>query len=656
MITRKSVRHALVCILFLYAGAAQGAGVVFRYLPGSPSLSSTFEFRNVEPGPFLDPRERIARGPGGWGYDPAWAGEFEAPGSVLWGAAAEDANQPLGPDITAEVWVRLLEVGEFHTLLTNRVGGSDGFTIGVRDGIPFFEIVVDGAVYRVDGSNEIVAGEDVWLAATAEYASSELGLALYHNGVRTASADVATSIPTPYVIRHPFFVGTEASGSDDAPQLTGSVTGLVYAATVRNYVAKESYLDTPPPFDGSTYFGLPDFHDYETDSFEQPMDQRIDSYPTPVRQKFYLPHVNDEFIPQGTAVVSDEATGEAELVYVAYYHRTRDDRLRVQNSIVAEIDAATGAVRRTLRLTGRLDDSHAGGIAIAGGALFVSSGSYVERYPIPAYDPEAPRYLDLTADDAGSSTVQSKASFVSEFADTLWVGDYRTASEQQPYLYGYPLDSSGKLIRSASPVIYPIPRRVQGVDLFTQDGTTFVFMSRNRNSDEGEVLRFRRSDLDPINIPSWEASITFAHGIEDLAFTDSGTLWTNAESGTDFYQRNVQWSSFYPYVYGVDRSGVLPPSTAAETPPDAPERFGLQAYPNPVSDRLEIGFRLDRPAHVRARVIDSLGREVAILVDGTRESGSHRVSWTALHAAPGVYLIVVEAGEQRRFQTVTVIR
>lgn len=656
MIVLKAVWRALICIIFMYAGAADAAGVVFRYLPGSPSLSSPVDSRSVEDGPFLDPREWDARSPGGWGYEPAWAGEFEAPESVLWEVATDDVNQPLGPDVTAEVWVRLLEVGESHTLLTNRVGTSEGFTIGVQNGLAFFEIVVDGAAYRVEGSRDVLAGEDVWLAATAEYAGSELVLTLYQNGLQMAVSTTVTALPTPYPIGHPFFVGTEASGSDDAPVMTGSISGLVYAAVVRNYVAKEEYLGTPPPFDGSTYFGLPDFHDYEIDSFQQPMDQRIDSSPAPLRSKFYLPHVNDEFIPQGTAVVSNEATGDAELVYVAYYHRTRDNQLRTQNSIVAEIDAATGAVRRTLRLTGRLDDSHAGGIAIAGGALFVSSGSYLERYPIPPYDPDESRYVDLVADDGGSSTVRSKASFVSEFADTLWVGDYRTASEQQPYLYGYPLDASGMLMQGADPVIYPIPRRIQGVDLFTQDGTTYVFMSRNRNSTQGEVLRFRRSDLDPINVPSWEVSITFPHGIEDLAFAEEGTLWTNAESGTDFYQRNVQWSSFFPFVYGVDRTGVLPPTTAAETPTNTPERLGVRAYPNPASDRLEVGFDLDRPAHVYVRVIDSLGREVATLANGPRPSGSHQATWSARHAAPGIYLIVVEAGAQRRFQTITIVR
>ncbi len=656
MCAKYGVGCAAITLALLCVGAADAAGVIFRYLPNVEALSSIVNLRNVEIGPFLDPRELTARGPGGWGYDPAWTAEFDGPESVLWEDDAEDSDQPFGPNVTAEIWIRVLDVGGVQPLLTNRVGDGDGFTLGLQDGMPFFELVVEGEIYRVDGGTAVAENRDTWLAATAAYASSgSLALSIYLNGRLQNESTTSITIPTPYGVRHPFFVATEATGTDDAPELSGTITGLVYAAVVRDYVARDEYLATPPPFDGSTYFGLPDFHDYELDGFHLPMDQRIDRYETPIVQKAFLPHVNDEFIPQGTAVVSDES-GAAQWIYVAYYHRTRDDRLRLQRSVVAEIDAESVAVRRTFRLTGQLETSHAGGIAIAGDALYVSSAGYLERYPIPPYEDESARYVDLQPDVAGSMSVQSKSSFVSEFADTLWVGDYRTAGEQQPYLYGYPLDASGRLNRSAHPAIFPIPRRIQGVDLFMQDGTTYVFMSRNRNDSEGEVLRFRRQDLDPNSIPSWEASLTFPHGIEDLSFTRDGTLWTNSESGTDFYQRNVEWTSFYPFVYGVDRTGVLPPSTSVDSPDDRPGGVRLGAYPNPVVDRLHVEYDVEQTADVSVRVMDTLGRSVATLVEATQIRGSYETEWDAGREASGTYFIVVAAGGHRQHQAVTVIR
>lgn len=655
------MKYGIVCSAVLlsltFATAADAAGVVFRYLPGSASLSSSVEMRDVEAGPYLDPRERTARGPGSWGYDAPWTANFEAPGSALWETTTEDANQPLGPKVTAEIWVRMLELGEVHTLLTNRVGTSDGFTLGLEGEIPYFEMVVNGTAYRVDGRTAVEEGEDTWLTATAEYeGSGSLNLVLYRDGAVEARAETATSLGTPYVMRHPFFVGTEAAGSDESPTLAGTLTGLVYAAIVRDYLADADYLSTPPPFDGSAYFGLPDFHDYELDSFRFPMDQRISTYETDIARKVYLPHVNDEFIPQGTAVVSDETTGDVDLVYVAYYHRTRDGQLRTQRSIIAEIDAETGAVRRTFRLMGRLETSHAGGIAVAGGALYVSSAGFLERYPIPTYISESDRYIDLEPDADGSTTVASKASFVSAFADTLWVGDYRTNSEQQPYLFGYPLDESGRLVGGSDPAIYPLPRYIQGVDLFTHDGTTFVFLSRNRNSTEGEVLRLRRSDLDPNSIPSWDASFTFPHGIEDLAFARDGTLWTNSESGTDYYQRTAEWPSFYPFAYGVERVSLFPPPTLVETPGEQPSDLRLTVYPNPATDRVTVSFAMQRAGNAHVRVLDTLGREIATLVRRPLGGGQHTAVWDVGDTAQGVYLVVVEVGERRRFRKLTVVR
>ena len=645
----------LVVAAVLSAGQVSGAGVIFRYLPGSAELSSIVETRSVEAGPFLDPRERLARWPGGWGYVPVWAAEFEGASSTLWGGPFEDVNQPAGPRLTAEVWLRLLETNAHNVLLSNRIGSNDGFTLGLESQVPYYEVVIGGVVYRIAGSTEVHTDKDVWIAATAEYTFSDaLILKLYRDGKLETETSFPATITSPYVIQHPFFVGTEAAGSQDAPSLKGTINGLVFAAVVRDYVAHPLYLSTIPPFDGSAYFGKPAFHDYPVESFRLPMDLRIDLYLTPIVQRFYLPHVNDSFIPQGTAVVSDDS-GYAKLIYVSYYHRTRSNRLRTQRSIVAEIDVGTSRVRRTFRLDGQLRTAHVGGVAVVGEAFYVASEGLLERYLIPPYEETGSKYVELLPDTGGSRAVLSKASFVSTFQDTLWVGDYRTASQQQPYLYGYPLDEDGLIVQGASPVIYPIPRRIQGVDFHTVGSTVYVFMARNRNSREAEVLRFRRSDLRPGMPAGWEASITFPHGIEDLAFSSDGTLWTNSESGTDYYQRRAGWSSFYPFVYGVNLSELL--VHVESTPPAQVARLDLQLeiFPNPATDQLHISYALDKPTPVRLRLIDLLGRQTRDMVYPAQTSGIHHFTWKIDDLAAGTYLLVLEAEGRRDHQPIFLV-
>lgn len=645
----------VVAVVVLSANQVDAAGVVFRYLPGAAELSSTVESRFVEVGPFLDPREREARWPGGWGYDPIWAAEFEGASSTMWGGPIAKVNQPSGPRLTAEVWLRLLESDTHHTLLSNRIGSRDGFTLGLESRVPYFMVVIAGIVYRIVGSEEVLTGQDVWISATAEYTfSNSLILRIYRDGKLEAEESMPATIASPYVIPRTFFVGTEATGTENAPSLKGTINGLLFAAVVRDYVAHPLYLTTSAPFDGSAYFGMPAFHDYEIGGFSLPMDQRIDSYSTPVIHRFFLPHVNDAFIPQGTAVLSDEA-GQAKLVYVSYYHRTRTNRLATKRSIVVEIDVDKSRVRRTFRLNGRLRTAHVGGVAIVGEAIYVASEGMVERYRLPRYEETGSRYVDLLPDTDGSREVQSKASFVSSFRDTLWVGDYRTASQQQPYLYGYPLDGAGLIVQGASPVRYPIPRRIQGTDFHEVGNTVYVFMARNRNSREAEVLRFKRSDLRSDSTPVWEASITFPHGIEDLAFSPDGTLWTNSESGTDFYQRAAGWSTFYPFVYGVTISELLVHVGSTLPGQVALSDLRFEVFPNPAADQLRINYVLDRPSAVRLQVIDLLGREVKNVVYSEQESGNHRVTWTIDNLAPGTYMLVLEAAGRRVHQPITLM-
>lgn len=634
--------YVVSALIASVAGSAYPSGVIFRYLPGSSELSSTVVTRGVEIGQFLDPRERMARWPGTWGYEPIWAAEFEGASSTLWGGPAANLNQPAGPRLTAEVWLRLSESAAHHTLLSNRIGSLDGFTLGLQSGVPYFVLVSGGETYRVSGTEEVLSDTDVWIAATVEYTfSNTLVLRLYRDGNLEAEETKPSRIVSPYEIKQPFYVGTDATGTETAPVLTGTITGLVFAAVVRDYVAHPLYLNTSPPFDGSTYFGKPAFHDYELEGFALPMDQRIDTYSTAVVTRLFLPHVNDAFIPQGTAVVSDDL-GQAELVYVSYYHRTRDNRLASRRSIVTEIDVASGRVRRTFRLGGRLKTAHVGGIAVVGDALYVASEGWVERYVIPKFEAAGGRYFNLLPDPNGSRAVLSKASFVSSYQDTLWVGDYRTSGQAQPYLYGYPLDATGLIKGGAIPVKFRIPRRIQGVDFHAVNNRLYVFMARNRNSRVAEVLRFRRSALLTDATPVWDVSITFPHGIEDLAFTTDGTLWTNSESGTDYYQRTAEWSSFYPFVYGVASSEIL---TNTERGPRGHVPIPdprLEVFPNPAADRLHIRYSLRQSQAVHLKVVDLLGRVVKRVSYPAKGSGVQQVAWTTDNLASGAYVLVLE--------------
>jgi len=71
--------------------------------------------------------------------------------------------------------------------------------------------------------------------------------------------------------------------------------------------------------------------------------------------------------------------------------------------------------------------------------------------------------------------------------------------------------------------------------------------------------------------------------------------------------------------------------------------------PNPFREATDIPFHLASSSRVTARVFNALGQMVATLADNEAfGAGGHSLTWDARDAAPGVYLVRVEAGAEAR--------
>jgi plastocyanin len=70
-----------------------------------------------------------------------------------------------------------------------------------------------------------------------------------------------------------------------------------------------------------------------------------------------------------------------------------------------------------------------------------------------------------------------------------------------------------------------------------------------------------------------------------------------------------------------------------------------QNFPNPFNAATQIAYELPKAGNATLRVFDVLGREVATLVDGHVDAGSHRVMFDGSGLASGVYFYRLEAGD-----------
>ena len=88
-----------------------------------------------------------------------------------------------------------------------------------------------------------------------------------------------------------------------------------------------------------------------------------------------------------------------------------------------------------------------------------------------------------------------------------------------------------------------------------------------------------------------------------------------------------------------------------------PDRITLyQNYPNPFNATTVIEYAVPEAMSIRLRVIDALGREVKILVDGLQQAGVHTANFDASGYASGIYFIVMEAGGFSKVRKMTYIR
>ncbi len=84
-----------------------------------------------------------------------------------------------------------------------------------------------------------------------------------------------------------------------------------------------------------------------------------------------------------------------------------------------------------------------------------------------------------------------------------------------------------------------------------------------------------------------------------------------------------------------------------------PEKLAveLSTYPNPFRNAATIRFELERPSHVQLTIYDLLGREVAVLLNETRNAGVHSAKFNASGLASGAYLAVLGVDGIRLTQT-----
>ena len=137
--------------------------------------------------------------------------------------------------------------------------------------------------------------------------------------------------------------------------------------------------------------------------------------------------------------------------------------------------------------------------------------------------------------------------------------------------------------------------------------------------------------LSTVNLPvtggwqTWRTVSTFVH------LSKGQQVLTVLASAGGF---NLNWTEF-GFVTGVE----------AEEPLPVDYRLSPN-YPNPFNASTRIRYSLPHSSRVTLKIYDVLGEEVATLVDGFEDAGSHEVTFSAGDLPSGIYFYTLEAGGQ----------
>lgn len=118
---------------------------------------------------------------------------------------------------------------------------------------------------------------------------------------------------------------------------------------------------------------------------------------------------------------------------------------------------------------------------------------------------------------------------------------------------------------------------------------------------------------------------------QELQVTESIALnqqWNTAQLGFIVFVQNAQSKAILNAEY-VSYSTLI--STSIESSNTIPTETSLnQNYPNPFNPETVISYRLVNSGHVKLKVYDLLGREVANLVNEVKSAGSHEIKFNSM--------------------------
>jgi hypothetical protein len=214
---------------------------------------------------------------------------------------------------------------------------------------------------------------------------------------------------------------------------------------------------------------------------------------------------------------------------------------------------------------------------------------------------------------------------VANWSGTQWVNDWRLT---------WTYDASGNVLAS-------LQENWDGTEWVNNWRWTITYGA------SGNVLTELREGWDGTQwVNDWHWTYTYdASGNISLFYSEtwSGSAWVPMDVSLSFAV-GKNYYSFSGYQVTLSYREIIT-SIAAQQEGPATSYELAQNYPNPFNPSTTIRYGLPQRSHVTLAVFNTLGQQVATLVQSEQEAGNHEAAFDASGLASGVYLYRLQAGD-----------
>lgn len=236
-------------------------------------------------------------------------------------------------------------------------------------------------------------------------------------------------------------------------------------------------------------------------------------------------------------------------------------------------------------------------------------------------------------------------------------------------------NAGGHLKEEFEDGVYDGSGAVNGATAIGMDSTIFITNENKKaTSDSGFVHA-----LTPVGKLKWKREIETLSGYQSPAMDSSGTVYVGANTGIYSFDSdgNVVWHNTDPnapgessspaigpqgtiYIAGPDSSLHAiggPPVSIPEAKNQMSSSYQLKPnYPNPFNPTTSIRFSLPKPANVLLTVYNTIGQQVATLIQRNMNAGTHTIRFDGTGLTSGVYFYKLKTPLYRQSRKMLLVK